>query len=308
MAGNANKIISNGTSAGGAMSSLLGATGNHPDYEPYLQEIGAAMASDDIFAVSAYCPITNLEHADMAYEWQLHKEHAYDFIGRKGTLSKEELSTSHELKNAFPIYLSTLHLKNSKNKLLKLNASGNGNFKDLIVKYLIASAQTAIDKGTDINKLPFLKIKKKKVVSLDFDGYMSYLGRMKKPPAFDGLEAKSFENSLFGTDKLDAQHFTNYSMEHSKMDNPSLSDISKVKMMNPMNYIKDKTAAKASYWRIRHGAKDKDTSFAIPLMLALQLQNNGINVDFALPWDKPHSGDYDLDELFDWVDALCKKI
>ncbi|MDZ7899789.1 MAG: subtype B tannase [Arcicella sp.] len=73
MAGNANKIISNGTSAGGAMSSLLGATGNHPDYEPYLKEIGAAKTSDDIFAVSAYCPIINLENADMAYEWQLNK-------------------------------------------------------------------------------------------------------------------------------------------------------------------------------------------------------------------------------------------
>ena len=27
-------------------------------------------AADDIFAVSAYRPITNLEHADMAYEWR----------------------------------------------------------------------------------------------------------------------------------------------------------------------------------------------------------------------------------------------
>ena len=31
MSGDANKIISNGTSAGGAMSALLGTTGNHPD-------------------------------------------------------------------------------------------------------------------------------------------------------------------------------------------------------------------------------------------------------------------------------------
>jgi len=56
MPGNAEKIISNGTSAGGAMSSLLGATGNNSDYEPYLQEIGAADARDDIFAASCYCP------------------------------------------------------------------------------------------------------------------------------------------------------------------------------------------------------------------------------------------------------------
>ena len=77
MLGDANKIISNGTSAGGAMSTLLGATGNHPDYDPYLKKIGAADSSDDVFAVSAYCPIINLENADMAYEWQLNKIHGY---------------------------------------------------------------------------------------------------------------------------------------------------------------------------------------------------------------------------------------
>ena len=68
-AGDTNKIISNGTSAGGALSALLGATGNSKDYEPYLKAVGAARASDQIFASMAYCPITNLEHADMAYEW-----------------------------------------------------------------------------------------------------------------------------------------------------------------------------------------------------------------------------------------------
>lgn len=32
--GDAGKIIANGTSAGGALSALMGASGNHPDYEP----------------------------------------------------------------------------------------------------------------------------------------------------------------------------------------------------------------------------------------------------------------------------------
>lgn len=68
-AGDTEKIISDGTSAGGALSALLGATGNSPDYAPYLSAIGAADERDDIFASMDYCPITNLEHADMAYEW-----------------------------------------------------------------------------------------------------------------------------------------------------------------------------------------------------------------------------------------------
>ena len=77
MPGDANKIVSNGTSAGGALSALLGATGNSQDYLPYLQEIGAADTRDDIFAVSAYCPITNLENADTAYEWMYNGVNSY---------------------------------------------------------------------------------------------------------------------------------------------------------------------------------------------------------------------------------------
>ena len=70
MAGDANKIISIGTSAGGAMSALLGTTGNSEDYKVYLEEIGAVMDStDDVYAAQVYCPITDLDHADLAYEW-----------------------------------------------------------------------------------------------------------------------------------------------------------------------------------------------------------------------------------------------
>lgn len=67
--GDVERIVTNGTSAGGALSALAGATGNSPDYVPYLAAIGAADERDDIFAASCYCPIHNLEHADAAYEW-----------------------------------------------------------------------------------------------------------------------------------------------------------------------------------------------------------------------------------------------
>ena len=72
--GDVEKIVTNGTSAGGALSALAGATGNAKDYEPYLNEIGAADERDDIFAANCYCPIHNLEHADAAYEWLFQKE------------------------------------------------------------------------------------------------------------------------------------------------------------------------------------------------------------------------------------------
>ena len=67
--GNTDRIISTGVSAGGAMSALLGASCDSPLYEELLRDLGAADASDAIFASADYCPITDLEHADGAYEW-----------------------------------------------------------------------------------------------------------------------------------------------------------------------------------------------------------------------------------------------
>jgi hypothetical protein len=304
MAGDANKIISNGTSAGGAMSSLLGATGNHPDYEPYLKAIGAANATDDIFAISAYCPIINLENADMAYEWQFNTIHSYKFRGREGVLDSDAIKISDDLKKAFPDYLNSLNLKSLDKKPLKLDASGEGNFKELVKSYIVASAQKAVETGVDLSKHNFLKIENGRVLSIDFDGYLVYMERMKTPPAFDDLGNKSFENSLFGTATIENQHFTAFSMQHSKATNTSMAEPQQIKMMNPMLYIGDKNAKTATHWRVRHGAKDKDTGFAVPVMLATMLQNKSFKVDFALPWDKPHSGDYDLEELFVWIKGL----
>lgn len=57
MPGDAEKIVSDGTSAGGAMSALVGASGNNPAYEPLLDKMGAAKEHDDIFAAVCFCPI-----------------------------------------------------------------------------------------------------------------------------------------------------------------------------------------------------------------------------------------------------------
>ena len=41
-------------------------------------------------------------------------------------------------------------------------------------------------------------------------------------------------------------------------------------------------------------------------MLTAKLRMNGKSVDYALPWGVPHSGDYDLNELFKWIDGIAK--
>ena len=45
----------------------------------------------------------------------------------------------------------------------------------------------------------------------------------------------------------------------------------------------------------------EDTAFPVPINLALMLRSVDKDVDFKLPWNRPHSGDYALDELFRWI-------
>lgn len=313
MPGNAEKIISNGTSAGGALSTLLGASGNHPDYEPYLQALGAATARDDILAVSAYCPIINLEQADAAYEWLFNGVNDYrkiemsmlDFnVQRKevaGTLSTTQVTLSDALQVTFPAYVNSLQLRSAQGQPLTLDAAGNGSFKNQVQAYVMASAQAALDAGQDLSQHRWLKLEGRKVQDLDFGAFVRYAGRMKLPPAFDALDLSSGENQLFGATHVDTQHFTPFAMQHNTAANATLADPQQVKMMNAMRYIGTPGANTAPHWRVRHGTIDRDTSLAIPALLALTLQNKGYAVDFALPWDLPHSGDYDLESLFAWM-------
>lgn len=316
MPGDAEKIIANGTSAGGAISALLGASGNSSDYAPYLEALGAANERDDVYAASCYCPITNLERADMAYEWQFSGVNTYSkivfeenpdrHIERKtitGQLDTRQIDISEQLKALFPAYINSLGLIDQSGMPLTLDSTGNGGFKDYLMSFVAASAQKALDKGFDLSRVSWLTVANGKVTSVNFIKYVQYMARMKTPPAFDALDLSSGENSLFGTETEDARHFTQFSKNHGN-DHAQMADASLVQMMNPMTYLQGKTSSVAKFWRIRHGTVDKDTSLAIPAILATKLKNNGFQVDFALAWDRPHSGDYDLDELILWIDAI----
>lgn len=313
--GDCEKIITNGTSAGGALSVLMGASGNHSDYQPYLDEAGAFDADDSVFAVSAYCPITNLDNADMAYEWQfcgVNDYRAINFGGKhlgfksvKRTLTEEQIKASRELKALFTDYVNALKLSDENGAPLSLKADGNGSFKDYIKGIVAASANRAAEMGEKTDK-QWLKLENGKAVDIDFDGYVRDITRMKGVPAFDGFDLGVFENDLFGTKTVKCCHFTDFSKANSTV-NGDMADRQIIKMMNPMNYIDDSSAVKPHYWRIRHGECDRDTSIAISAILNLKLLQKGFDVDYFSPWNTPHSGDYDLNELFDWIDSICRK-
>jgi len=326
--GDVEKIITSGTSAGGALSALTGATGNAADYEPYLKEIGACDERDDIFAANCYCPIHNLENADMAYEWLFNKENIFHMarfemtpegpkmIPVEGELSEEQKNFSKELKEAFPAYVNSLGLKDKDGKELSLDDAGEGSFKTYVMGYVLKSANKELQDfdsynrlkglsvpGSKVDEQDFLTIEENKATAIDFDGYVKKITRMKPVPAFDNVTLHSPENEEFGDDVVFARHFTKFALEHSK-ENGQMADEDKIKCLNPVAFIGNCDTTKN--WRIRHGAFDRDTSIAIPVILATMLDNKGYNVDFALPWGLPHSGDYDFDDLFAWIDGLSK--
>ncbi len=344
-AGDTEKIVSDGTSAGGALSALLGATGNSPDYAPYLSAIGAADERDDIFASMDYCPITNLDHADMAYEWIFSGvNEAYQRSGQMmmppaakagaGTtqadigaqagaaagrplnaptetqtatpMTAEEITVSKDLKAAFPAYLNRLGLKDPAGNPLRLNADGTGSFADYIKSLYLASAQTALDKGEELSDCSWLTVKDGRAVSMDLSKYAAWATRLKAAPAFDKLDLSSGENDEFGDEKNAPKHFTAYGLAHSTK-GTAMAGEDVIRLMTPLYYIGKKGVTTAPYWRIRHGAKDRDTSLAVPAILALTLENAGKSVDFSSPWGKGHAGDYDLDELFDWIDSIARE-
>lgn len=97
MLGDADKIIVTGTSGGGAMTSILGTSGNSEYCTPYLEEIGAAMTmpdgvtkiTDDIFAAAPYCPITDIDNANNAYEWLFYGAEVTNRENEDGVLAEE---------------------------------------------------------------------------------------------------------------------------------------------------------------------------------------------------------------------------
>lgn len=321
MAGRTDRIISNGTSAGGAMSLLLGASGGSHDYDNKLAKLGAIMQlgdapiDDAVFAVSAYAPITHLEHADAAYEWQFHGVDEYQKMSvsmldyhikrerTKAVLSDDEKQWSAQLKQNFPNHINSLNLIGHDGQALRLNANGNGSFKDEVLYHLNRSANTAFKQGVDLNDLDFLAQSKSKnpYYIADFDGFIRHMGRGKGVPAFDAIDLSSGENELFGSTTTARRHFTDFAKQYGQ---GVMADAATIRLMNPMNYLAD---SPTQYWRIRHGTKDNDTSLAIPVILATSLSNHGKQVDFAMPWGVEHRGDYDLVELFDWIDHIVKQ-
>ncbi|MFC9291859.1 subtype B tannase [Streptomyces sp. NPDC057052] len=300
--GDTDRIVSAGTSAGGALSSLLGASGDSPLYAPYLKEIGAADASDAIFATGAWCPITDLEHADGAYEWNW---------GANATSAGAAVdqSVSKELRARFAEYQAALKLKG-------LGGFGTLNARNydayLVKQYLEPSATTHLAALSDAARAaylaahPFITWKNGRA-SFSWADFLTHVGaRKKNVPAFDAFDLSSGENNEFGKGTTLARHFTAYGQ---KNDTTGLTaervdgDIPELlRLMNPMYHLVDKpNAGRSRHWWIRLGTKDSDTSLTVSANIAAAAHGLGDDVNHLYYWDQGHGANTDPGDFIQWI-------
>ncbi len=318
LAGDLQKIISVGTSAGGAMSALLGASGNDEYFLPYLREAGAAMdESDDIFAAQCYCPITDLEHADMAYEWMFGSK----AISTRGSKVRPVVmddfgrGLSAKLASSYVDYINSLGLGAS---LAEDGRSGSfytglmDQVSASVTKFLNLNSEKAKDLVDELNAgTDLISWDGSKAVISDLDKYVRvFIGRMKECPAFDELTCTSYENQEFGDDGEPCRHFSpdTARLAEAEWTIPE-EQYERARHFNPLSYIlaDEKSSDIAPHYRIRLGSKDADTSFAISYTLYLALRSVGIDADYALVWGMGHcNADYP-DEFAAWVDSLMQQ-
>nr|WSY53943.1 Tat pathway signal protein [Streptomyces sp. NBC_00886] len=297
--GNVERIVSAGTSAGGALSSLLGASGDSPLYHSYLAELGAADASDAIHATGAWCPITDLEHADMAYEWNWG-------ANALSSGSLVDQTVSKELSSAYGYYLASLKLS-----ARDFGALTSRNLDEYLVKtHLEPSATKYLAALTDADRATYLAAN----TFITWDGagasfswadFLVHVGARKKDtPAFDAFDLSAGENNEFGAGTTADRHFTLYSLRHEEGASARLdADIpEKLHLMNPMYHLVGRVnGSRSKHWWIRLGTKDSDAALTVASNLGARLTNLGDDVNTSYYWDAGHGADEDPGDFVTWI-------
>lgn len=300
--GDTEKVISQGCSAGGAISAALAVSGNSPLFDPYLQEIGAADERDDFFAGGVFSPIMDIQHGDMAYEWE------FGEVPLTKTHELVDQALSAELKALFVDYEESLGLQ---------GIGGFGpltadNLGDYIAKYWLNPAATLYLNGlSEDERVEYLKDK----AWLKWDGAQTnmsmkdynahYSGRFKSLPAFDKYDVSEAENGLFGDAQHDGRHMTDFTLRKTTGDPTATvsAEVQKlVDMMNPLYYVVPEVKADcARHWWIRHGTTESGISRAAMANFSTALVNYGYDVNSKLYWEAMHCVDKDPEGFIDWI-------
>jgi hypothetical protein len=334
--GNADRIFSFGHSGGGAQSSLLGASGNSTLYDAYLNAIGAKMDyKDNICGSMCWCPITNLDQADGAYEWNMG-------LTRSG-LGSAETNISKGITASFAEYINAIGLKNpADGKALTLTATSDGYYQsgsyyqyimgvinDAVTRYnKYHSANVATYSTTDASALhTFCSANKKASKSLTaFDGYATMSSPENMLMGISGAYGH-FDSSLAAVvNKYASSYYSAFTSDFAKTDALGNTVDKRLMMYTPMYYLVNNStyykgggagsSTVAPFWRIRTGIMQGDTGLSTETDLALALMNySGVkDVDFETIWGLAHTTAEDegasnaTANFISWVENCVSKL
>ncbi len=223
--GDAALICAAGMSGGGAQTAVLGASGDSELYMPYLESIGACMTypdgtpiSDAVWSAMCWCPITSLDMADAAYEWNM-GQYCDGGTRTDGTWTRE---LSYDLAGLYGPYLNELGLVDEDGNVLTLEESAEGVYAaGSYYDYILGQIDQSLNNYIADNSLDGAEY----VASLNvdeewvtWDGAEAAVASIdafarniknatKAVGAFDGLTRGQAENTVFGDGDTDSLHF-----------------------------------------------------------------------------------------------------
>lgn len=255
-------------------------------------------------------------------------------------VTEEVMAASQELHDAFPEYLASLGLKTETGEDVT-----SENIDSLTAALMEKEIKAVIEeKGIEQMKkdmegdgsvtTTWLTLNDDKTYEYNYQNHLLYVSKttaLKVAPAFSnvGLEIANFnEDTLFGTKENSYSAFEFYSWNNDKVsgngcgkDDTGLTwdefmgtDEGKaialqIKMASPIEYLLSESEGdSAPYWYVRHGMIDRDIGFTSQTMLYYAMINDSSikEVNFSFDWLRPHSGQYDIQEAFAWVDSILK--
>ena len=243
--GDTDKIVSFGHSGGGAQSAVLGASGDSTLYNPYLEALGAAMKdkegnpiSDAPYGTMTWSPITSLDYADAAYEWNL-GQFADSNTRAEGTFTQ---ALSQDLAKEYANYINQLGLKHEGQALTLAESSEGIYTQGPYATYLEGVVNQSLNNFLADTSFPYTSdgaglggstesvtyetaqayidslnaetqwvtydaaANRAKISSLaDFAKYVKTAS--KSVPAFDALDRSLAENAVFGVADANELHF-----------------------------------------------------------------------------------------------------
>lgn len=377
-AGDVDRIIVNGTSGGGALTTIIASSGNSADYYEYLYEIGACGIGvdedgnyyseegigDEVWAAVAYCPINDLGNADAAYEYTYNDTRHYvvenngiTYSDADGDITEEVLAYSDEVSELYVEFVESLGLTLEDGETLLtgenleecvialLNEELKITYETEGLDYILAdlasedgadhASVTSKYNSTSDNWIDFLSYDEDGVPYIaDHEAYENYLifvasnQDLKTGPAFSnkGMNyGTSSEDTLFGSSDVEYSAFTEYSWNHDSIEGNGCGTddtgltwdeyleteegealAEQLRLSTALTYLlDDENGESADYVYIRHGMRDRDTSFTIQTVLyyAFLSDESITDVNFGFSWLQQHLGNYDVQEAFAYIDA-----